>query len=218
MALACFYQRVSAASNCAFCAAILDCCLTTRSVRVECVVWCNQLLTARSAALLLLVPLRGCSIKCQRAAKKAAAINDTTPSVRVYFALHVVLRRTVQEPSVRNPGGRRRGAARQLPTAGLCSANREASRTATNAQGQPHAAAEARVETTDAHRSSIRAEQRLASPAREQGQPHPRAALPRATSHHVALGSYRTVRLRVEDVTGETEEEAGRARQTLVSE
>ena len=83
MALACFYQRVSAASNCAFCAAILDCCLTTRSVRVECVVWCNQLLTTRSAALLLLIPLRGCSIKCQRAAKKAAAIyNNMCRNIR----------------------------------------------------------------------------------------------------------------------------------------
>ena len=135
MALACFYQRVSAASNCAFCAAILDCCLTTRSVRVECVVWCNQLLTTRSAALLLLIPLRGCSIKCQRAAKKAAAINDTTPSVRVYFALHVVLRRTVQEPSVRNPGGRRRRAARQLPDGRPPALTERASRTPTKARG-----------------------------------------------------------------------------------
>ena len=86
-------------------------------------------------------------------------------------------------PPVATAGGRKRRAARQLPDGAEAQRGSEAraGRPQKRAR-QPHAVAEALEVTTDEHRSSIRAEQRLASPASEQGQPLTQATLARSAA------------------------------------
>ena len=148
--------------------------------------------------------------------------DDAMPALNRHTRFDGSTMEPLSTPSVATAGGPRRGAARQLPD-GRPPATRRLQRRkrTTKLRGAaPRRRPRAPPFHTNAERSRPLASS-ASSQASEPGQPHPKSSHSReerVTSHHVALGSYRTVRLRVEDVTGETEEEAGRARQTLARE